>query len=58
MKEIEGLESSLWMEKAPPIVMSPSFDNSGNSGLPIISQSAVSSLASKAPKKSANSNIT
>lgn len=58
MKESDGFEIWLWMEKAAPIVMSPSLDNNGNSGLPIISQSAGSSSAAKAPKKSTNSNIT
>lgn len=58
MKESEGFEIWLWMEKAPPMVMSPSLDNSGNSGLPIISQCAGSSSAPKTPKKSTNSNIT
>lgn len=58
VKESGGFEIWLWMENAPPIVMSPSVDNRGNSGLPSISQSAVSSSAPKALIKSTNSNIT
>ena len=58
VKESGGSEIWLWMEKAPPIVISPSLDNRGNSGLPSILQAAVSSSAPTAPIKNTNSNIT
>lgn len=47
-KEREGLDMWLWRVKAPPIIMSPSSDKSGNSGLPIVSHFRLSS-APKAP---------
>lgn len=58
MKDSGGFEIWLWMEKAPPIVISPSLDNRGKSGLPSISQSVVFSSAPKALIKSTNSNMT
>ena len=36
VNESGGCVILLWMEKAPPIVTSPSLDSTGNSGLPCI----------------------
>lgn len=58
MKESAGFDTWLWIEKAPPMMISPSLDNSGNSGLPIIWQSAASSSTPKALRKSTDSNVT
>lgn len=57
VKESKGFDIWLWMEKTPPIVISPSLDNTGNSVLPNISQLALSSTAPQAPTKKTRSNI-
>lgn len=49
VNESRGSEILVWMEKAPPIVTSPSLDSIGNSGLPSIRQRASSPSAQKAP---------
>lgn len=55
LNESEGLVILLWMEKAPPIMISPPLDSRGNSGLPSILQDDASSAAapnvSRSPMK-------
>jgi len=41
----------LWMEKAPPIITSPSLDSRGNSGLSSISQRGISSFSIPNPNR-------
>lgn len=57
VSESEGVEIWLWMEKAPPIVISPFLDKRGKSGLPSISHTARCSSA-KAPAMTTASSIT
>lgn len=58
LKESSRFDIWLWIENAPPIMMSPSLDNSGDSGLPIIRHCVAPSSNAKALRKITNINIT
>lgn len=57
LKECSRFDIWLWIENAPPIMMSPSLDKSGDSGLPIIRHGVASSFNAKALREIANKNI-